>query len=198
MYDKGQFLLKNRMKQFIMNQQFIIAAFGRDQAGIVGAFSQVLFENRCNLEDTSMTLLEDHFTMLIILTAPDGVTALNLENALEPVKKRFDLQVSIFPIDAQGDTGGSVGNPWTISVSGPDQTGILYHITRYLGEKAVNIRHLSSKRLNRPGGEPLYLMAVEADVPDSVSTSDLQRELADIARREGLEMMAEPMEIYTL
>jgi formyltetrahydrofolate hydrolase len=47
-----------------MQQRFIMTAFGHDRPGIVADVTQILYENGCNLEDTSMTLLAGQFTLI--------------------------------------------------------------------------------------------------------------------------------------
>ncbi len=179
-------------------KKLVISAIGKDQPGIVGAFTQVLYEGACNIEDTSMTILEDHFTMLFIVTVPTELTESDLRAKLNAVADRFQLQLDIHPVDVERETVGSSGHPWMISVSGPDQTGITYHVSRYLGEQGINIRQLTSKRLTRPSGEILFLMAMEVDVPQSFTEDRLQTELNAIAEAESLEIHAEPLEVYTL
>ncbi len=179
-------------------KKLIISAVGKDQPGIVAAFTKILFETGCNVEDTSMTLLEDHFTMLFIVHAPATMTVESLRERLESVLKDFRLLLDIHTIDTEEESPTNAGVPWMISVSGPDQTGITFHVTQYLAAQRINIRHLSSKRLSRSGGETLFLMALEVDVPLSVSPDVLQADMQALARQEQLEIHAEPLEVYTL
>lgn len=179
-------------------QKLILLAVGQDKPGIVAAFSQVLCDTGCNIEDTSMTLLEDHFTMLFIVHAPQGVTIPSLEAQLKQVTQDFHLSLAIYPIHTERETPESTGRPWMISVTGPDHTGIVYHVTRYLASRNINIRHLSSKRLSRPAGNTVFLMALEVDIPEAVSDAELQQDLAGIRQAHSLEIHAEPLEVYTL
>lgn len=179
-------------------KKLVISAVGKDQSGIVAAFTKVLYENHCNVEDTSMTLLEDHFTMLFIIHAPGEVTVAHLENCFKQVLQEFNMQLVIYTIDTNRETLDTEGYPWMISVSGPDQTGIMYHVTQYLSAQYINVRHLSSKRLSRPDGETLFFMALEVDVPECLPQKQLQQDLARLAQTEQLEIHAEPMETYTL
>jgi glycine cleavage system transcriptional repressor len=179
-------------------QKLIISAVGQDQPGIVAAFTKILFETGCNIEDTSMTLLEDHFTMLFIVHAPVDVTAESLEARLKNVLQNFHLRLAIYSVEVNREVPEVTGRPWMISVSGKDQTGIVTHVTQYLALQSINIRHLSSKRLARPDGETLFLMALEVDVPESLTDERLHDDLGSLATSERLEIHAEPLEVYTL
>lgn len=57
-----------------------MTAFGKDRPGIVADVSQVLYENGCNLEDSTMTLLADNHLNIVdlvshIKASPDSGTA---------------------------------------------------------------------------------------------------------------------------
>ena len=43
-----------------------VTVVGNDRPGIVAGVTEVLFEQGCNLEDTSMTILRGHFTMMLV------------------------------------------------------------------------------------------------------------------------------------
>lgn len=176
----------------------MLAAVGRDQSGIVSAVSQVFFDTQCNVEDTSMTLLEDHFSMMFIIQAPPSLTVDKLQEKLTTAFPQDSLHFSIYTIETQQEEPQRTGTPWMISVSGPDQTGIMFHVTRYLAQHQINIQHLSSKRLTRSNSMPLFLMALEVDVPASISEHDIIEDLKALAQKQQLEIHAEPLEVYTL
>ena len=54
-----------------MENRFIMTAFGQDRPGIVADVTRLLFENGCNLEDTTMTQLADEFTLILLFTSQD-------------------------------------------------------------------------------------------------------------------------------
>ena len=53
-----------------MAKRFIMTAFGKDRPGIVADVTRILYENGCNLEDNSMTLLVDEFTLVLLFSSP--------------------------------------------------------------------------------------------------------------------------------
>ena len=52
-----------------MQKKYIMTAFGKDRPGIVADVTQVLYENGCNLEDTSMSMLSDEFTINLLFSS---------------------------------------------------------------------------------------------------------------------------------
>lgn len=184
-------------KERVMNK-LIISAFGQDQPGIVSTFTQVLYDLQANIEDTSMTQLEDHFTMLVMVTVPKPIAESDIADKLNEAMGKFNMQFSVHNIETMAEVTAFKGRPWLVSVSGQDNAGIVYHVCQYLAKIQANVRHLSTKRLSRPGGETLFLMAVEVDVPDEVTQESVEADLAVLSEQHQLEIHAEPLEVYTL
>ena len=66
-----------------------------------------------------------------------------------------------------------------ISVYGADKPGIVYRVAGVLGEKKVNITDLNTKLV---GSEerPVYVMVIEATLPENVEEEDINSWLAPI------------------
>jgi len=176
--------------------KWLIAAAGLDRPGIVAEVTRALLDAGANLEDTSMTRLEDHFAMLLIVTTPHDLTGARMEELLAPARQRFALQLSVHPVDAR-EVAGPRGARWLVTVSGPDQTGIVHQVTGLLAGRAINVGSLSSRRLPGDDGRPVFLMSIEAEVPEAAA-ADLAGALAALAQREGLAIHAEPMDEFRL
>src|ERR1700722_2045571 len=78
--------------------RFALSALGVDVPGIVAAVSGALGDQGCNLEDSTMTILQGHFAILLVITAPEGTTAADLEAALDASAKQFDLVIAVRPL----------------------------------------------------------------------------------------------------
>ena len=63
--------------------RFSLSALGVDVPGIVAAVSGTLGDQGCNLEDSTMTILQGHFAILLVVKAPDALSTSDLETALE-------------------------------------------------------------------------------------------------------------------
>ncbi|MFL5868791.1 MAG: ACT domain-containing protein, partial [Thermoleophilaceae bacterium] len=50
-----------------------LTAIGRDRPGIVAALSGVLLEHELNVEDSQATILRGHFSIVLVVAAPEGV-----------------------------------------------------------------------------------------------------------------------------
>ncbi|RLB97678.1 MAG: hypothetical protein DRH90_23000 [Deltaproteobacteria bacterium] len=49
-----------------MGKKFILAAFSKDRPGVVSDITRLLYENGCNLEDSSMANIRDEFAILLL------------------------------------------------------------------------------------------------------------------------------------
>jgi glycine cleavage system transcriptional repressor len=148
--------------------RFSLSALGVDGPGIVAAISGVLGEQGCNLEDSTATILQGHFAILLVVTAPDEATAGSLEAALGGVAKDLDLVISVRPMkdsdSLEATLGAETFEPITVSVHGADRPGIVHAIAGALAEGGGNVLDLST-RLIGENENPVYVMTLRAEAP---------------------------------
>lgn len=163
-----------------------VAAVGDDRPGIVAAVTGVLVQHGCNLEDTSMSILRGHFTMMLIVACPPGVGATALEHAIETATSELDLVVSVRPVSDAAAIGAPAGDAWTIVVYGTDRPGIVHRVSRDLSRIGVNIVDLTTRVT--PGEEhPVYSMVLEVTIPASLDAGEVSRALDEAAAALGVE-----------
>ena len=51
-----------------MEKKFITTAFGKERPGFVADIARVIYENGCNLEDSTMTGLSDEFALILLFS----------------------------------------------------------------------------------------------------------------------------------
>jgi glycine cleavage system transcriptional repressor len=148
-----------------------LSALGADRPGIVAGISDVLVANGCNLEDSTMTNLQGHFAVMLVVAAPDDVTAPALEVALAEVAGRFELVVAVRPLGvvaAPGETTGPTTEPWTIAVHGADRTGIVRDVTSALAAAGGNVVNLSTHLVGEAKA-PVYVMTLSVTLPSGTA-----------------------------
>jgi len=156
--------------------RFALSAVGVDRPGIVASVSGVLVELGCNLEDSTMSILQGHFAMLLVVQAPDAVTTGVLQDAVAPVAERFGLVAVVRafdeidelapgrPGDAGAPGGGAQVEGWTIAVHGTDRIGIVHGVATALEAVGGNVVDLTTHLVGEPDA-PLYVMTVRATLP---------------------------------
>lgn len=155
--------------------RIIISSSGLDTPGIVGAFTKVLYEHNCNIEDSSMTIISNLFSMILIVSYPETLDLESLKKSFKQVETRFGLCTNIKVLAAidvkQPDY--SAYTPYMLTVAGYDQVGISYHMTSILAKYNINITDFNSKLVNK-SGKKAYIMMVETMVPPGVMKKAVQ------------------------
>ncbi len=165
-----------------MNDRYIMTAFGKDRPGIVAEVSRLLFENGCNLEDTTMGLLADEFTLALLFTCPGK----DVEERLQRECRRLEYEKGIsaflrpLPKSQAAKPAGFV--PCVLHVEGVDQAGIVYKVSQFLADRAINIFDLKSTVRSEPGsGTPFYVMDIHIQIPEGASLEQVEIGLSAVA-----------------
>jgi len=165
-----------------MENKFILTAFGKNRPGIVAGISQVIFENGCNLEDSNMGRLADEFTLILLLSGQGDDLAQKLSRDLKRLEMEKDVFVFLRPLDYHVPETLQTGGFHTITVEGIDHAGIVYSVSRLLTRLNVNIETLKSQKKNSPNsGTAVFSMEIQVDIPDSISVTDLDNDLDNLA-----------------
>ncbi len=120
----------------------------------------------CNLEDSTMTILQGHFAILLVVSAADETSVTSLEVALAPVSETFDLLITVRSIEGAepGPVEGSGSEAISISIHGADRPGIVHDISGALADAGGNVVDLSTQLVGEPEN-PVYVMTLRAIVP---------------------------------
>ncbi len=165
-----------------MENKFIMTAFGKDRPGIVAEIAEVIFENKCNLEDSNMGRLADEFTLILLLTGKGEALQDKLSQDCKRLEKEKDIFVFIRPLDYQipEDTNGD--SIRTIEVDGIDQAGIVYKVSKLLAAQHINIETLTSQKKYSPNsGTALYSMEIKVKLPGTITMDALDEHLDTLA-----------------
>ncbi len=165
-----------------MDQRFIMTAFGQDRPGIVADVTRLLFENGCNLEETTMTLLADEFTLILLFTSRTPQIEEILDRECRRLERDRGISAFLRPLRQRPVGVGSASAGWVLHVEGEDQAGIVCKVSSFLAELGVNIVDLKSAVRPTPGsGSPFYVMDIHIQVPAAVPGAILEAGLAAVA-----------------
>jgi glycine cleavage system transcriptional repressor len=171
---------------------FAVTAVGADRPGIVAAVTEAFATHGCNLEDSSMTILRGQFAMMLVVDAPAGVGAAELEAALAGPAAELDLVVTVRPAPQPPESVDDAGS-WTVSVYGADHPGIVHGVASLLAERGVNIVDLSTRMVGT-ADQPAYAMVLEVTLPPDGDPRDLESDLATKAGELGVTCRLHPAE----
>jgi glycine cleavage system transcriptional repressor len=174
----------------------ILSILGRDRPGIVAAVARVLFEQNCNIENVSQTMLQTEFAGIFIVSLPDGMTSDDLHQELDARLSPIGLTVLTKPCNHGEDAcAGAVCEPFVITTRGPDRKGLVAHISGVIARHGVNITNLQAmfKGGNEPGDN---IMIYEVDVPKAVDLQILAQDLRDKAADLQLDISIQHRHIF--
>jgi glycine cleavage system transcriptional repressor len=174
-------------------RHFAVSVVGRDRPGIAAAVSEVLLDHSGNIEDSQMTILRGHFTIMLIVSAPEDVDTERLQSDLAGAGTRLGLEAVVVNEVTEIETSSEPVASHILSVYGADHPGIVHAVTSALADREVNITDLTT-RLVGGDGEPLYAMMLEVALPAGLPVEELEKSLADVREREGVELTIRALE----
>ena len=165
-----------------MANRYIMTAFGKDRTGIVADVTRLLYENNCNLEDTTMSMLADEFTLSLLFSSQQP----DIEDILSQACRRLELDkgISAFirPLKKTTQPTPSGYKTCTLHIEGLDQAGIVYKTSQFLADRRLNIIQLDSTASASPqSGATIYSMTIDIKVPEDLPFDQLEEELSTVA-----------------
>ena len=174
----------------------IISVLGPDRPGIIAAVARILFDNGCNIENVSQTILQNEFSGIFIVTVPQepgtGKLGDRLRHGLAPLRQH----VFVKPLSDEAPAfDGGASEPFVITTRGPDQKGLVARITEVIARHGVNVTNLQAvfKGGDDPGDN---IMIYEVDVPPETDTEKLQQDLRARAEELGLTISIQHRRIF--
>jgi glycine cleavage system transcriptional repressor len=170
---------------------FIIVAIGEDKPGIVAKVTEILFKNGFNIEDSSMTRLNNEFTIMLIVKG---------DKNLEHLKQEFSqLEKEGLTIIIKEVSEDVINKPrkklpiFNIAVYGSDKPGIVYKVSKLLADKGINISDLRTEKVNS-----LYIMFIESEFPEEVDILEFNREIEKLKQELDVDIEIENVETAEL
>ena len=81
-------------------KRIIIAAFGKDRPGVVATITEILAELSCSIEDISQTLMQEFFSMIMVVNINDAkVDFAALRDRLKDTETKLGMKVYVMHED---------------------------------------------------------------------------------------------------
>jgi glycine cleavage system transcriptional repressor len=186
-------LISNLMvKGGAMKTYFILSAMGKDRPGIVADVSEVIYECGGNIEDSSMSLLRNHFALLLLFSTEREEVNQKLSPALKRLEweKKLTVFYSSITFEEAYPKWEEQTDRFKITTSGVDHAGIVFKICRLLADRKVNIIDMETRRvLSAESGTPLFEMDMDIGIPRSISEQGLREELHRLANQLRIDLV---------
>lgn len=73
----------------------VVSVIGKDQVGIIAKVTNVLADNNVNVLDISQTILQDFFTMMMLVDVTEMESLDQLQEQFELINKEMGLKINI-------------------------------------------------------------------------------------------------------
>lgn len=178
---------------------FSVSVVGKDRPGIVAEVSRILFEQGCNIEDSTCTILSGQFAMILVIHHPKFTLVGELDPAFDEVRtnKRLIVTVHALKDEEVVHEKAFAGHPHIISVYGADRPGIVYTVTKELAARKVNITDLNTQVVGSKE-RPVYMMVLEVDIPEEIDMKELEKEFERIRKELSVSITVRPIETLEL
>ena len=178
---------------------FSVSVVGKDRPGIVAEVSRILFTLGCNIEDSTCTILSGQFAMILVVYHPAMSKVSELSPSFEQVRGQMGLMVTIHSLKDEEVVHEKrfAGHPHIISVYGADRPGIVYSVAKELADRKVNITDMTTQVVGSKE-RPVYVMVLEADIPDEVDMGELEAVFERIKKEIGVSISLRPIETVEL
>jgi len=163
-------------------QYFALTIIGRDRPGIVSQVTEILYRDGFNIADSSCSILGGQFSMILIISNPKITSKEQFADDFAKLEES-NLSVFIRTLKPDGEKRPELeGHLCMISVYGADKPGIVYQVAKELGDRQINITDLNTKLI---GDEkrPVYVMMIEAMLPDEVEIETVESWMVDLKQR---------------
>ncbi|HTL48731.1 MAG TPA: ACT domain-containing protein [Verrucomicrobiae bacterium] len=171
----------------------VISVTGNDKPGIIAEVTGVLFKQKGNLEDVSMTILEREFAMILIVSLAAGGAEPRVRKALEALGRRAGLSINWKRLARAKSKKQKATDRYILTAAGKDRTGIVYHVSRFFAGRRLNITDLNSKIVAQ-GRQGIYVLVLEVDVPRGFSKRTIEAGLEKLRRSLRIDIHWKPVE----
>jgi len=168
-----------------MQYQYILAAMGSNRPGVVAEVTEAIYTAGCNIENSYMTLMGVHFTLMIHVVTDYLEKYNQLEENIRSLEQTKDLKVHVFPMETEeiAISRARENQPrYEIKVRGTDKAGIVYRTSQILASRGINILKLSTRvDRSRYLEHPVFTMRIGIEVPKEVNGQSLRSDLEALA-----------------
>lgn len=128
------------MAKLEMRHTILISALGGDRPGIIYLFSKAAKQCRCSIVTSKLSSVGDTFGLLLEASGTWHAIA-KLESTLPRLAKELEVSLQLRRVQETNTKESKV--PYYIQAISPDKVGILFAITQFFQQKAMNIDELN-------------------------------------------------------
>ncbi len=159
-----------------MASDYVLTVMSLDRVGIVAGMTEAVTELGGNIEAISQTVMRGYFTIILIIHFDAGVTAEALSEKVRRSGAPGELEVSVKSRTvAEPEPVVAEAERFILTISGPDQKGVIHRVTSLLASRNVNLEDLYAYS----EGEDFMLIG-QLQVPPGLEVERLQMDVESL------------------
>ena len=171
-------------------KHFVITAVGEDRPGIVADIAKVLYEEGFNIEDSSMTRLNNEFAVMLIVTTDKEISQEQLKEKFRKVEEEKGLLINIREIPQEVYEGKrEIGDIYNLVVYGADKPGIVYKVAKLLADKNINIADLRTEK-----SPEIYVLIAQIEFPAGLKEEEITPDIERLKDELNIDISIEKVE----
>lgn len=169
-------------------QIMAISVMDRDRPGIVAEVTEGISALGGNLADLRESVLCGYFTMILVASFPDDISAETVEQALA---KETSSRVSVELAEGSLTEGDVSDHVYVLSAVGRDRVGLVAQVSRFCCDRGINVLDLASHV-----DADQYTMMLQLDLSNIQALEGFTTELADFGEETGLKLVLQHNDIF--
>lgn len=177
-------------KQSDHAMQLTVTITGNDKADMTHELLSAISRCDCNIVESRMSVLAGQFAGYLYVEGNWNHIA-KLENTLETLGKKFNVRVQMWRVETASKEEPLA--PYTIDIYAIDRNGILNEIVKFLGQRNIVIKDLSSSRFIAPQSQTkMFTAHLIIGIPTGVQPISLRDDFLDFSDRMNIDAILEP------
>lgn len=170
-------------------EQLAIAIFGSNYAKILNNVAELVIKYECHILRAQLIPLGSVYTFTLLVTG-NWNTIAKIETALQNIASNLEGSI-VFERTKQKSYQENF-LPYSIEVTGIDDTNIACEIWMFFASQGMDIENLSLKTAASITGTSLFNLKITINVPADISLSSLREQFASLCDELNVDGTIEP------
>tara|TARA_Y100000590_G_scaffold468095_1_gene649472 strand:+ start:172 stop:696 length:525 start_codon:yes stop_codon:yes gene_type:complete len=160
-------------------KKIIVNTFGNDQPGIVSKISGMVSSLNGNIVKSEMVKIDNIFSIIMIINIPNE----NEKTLIDKINRISKLYSTVKNIDSE-EINKTNYNKYSFSLECLDNEGIIYHFTKYLNDKKINIEKMNTSTTNAPiTGVILFKLSSIICIPLDLDIKEIKKKMNKLSEQ---------------
>ncbi|MBS3761806.1 MAG: glycine cleavage system protein R [Candidatus Brocadiia bacterium] len=175
-----------------MPSNFVITVMSVDRVGIISDLSEAILDLEGNIDALSQTVVKGYFTIIVAASFEDDIEGERVAEEIRGKGQPGELGVLVKEQVPVADRPMvEEAQRLIITITGPDQKGIIHRITSYMASRGINIEDLYAVVKTDD-----FLLIAQIEVPPGREIERLQMDVQDLWSGDEVEVSLQHENVF--